>query len=434
MRTIQSWTWVLLVVLGYSTVATANEVRWQPDLESARRLAAQNNRLILVHFWAPWCPPCRRLEQNVFQQQGVGPALEANFVLVKINLDEHPELQQQFNIRTIPCDLILTPQGQVVDKVQSKQTAQEYVHQMTQVAATAIGQSATVAARQSGGALLVSQPSTQPAPSAGYCQVPTMQPTVAQQGAEGPGGVRGQGPAIARQSQPQNGTQGPGAGGQGPVQNTPQYGDYWSRQATTGSGGNAGLPANAAPYKAAPSLQPPVNLATPPSFAAQPSQYSGVPGPAPANFGQPIAGHVAAQPSVQSAQPALQQSAPNVVSQPTAPPMGLDGFCPVSLCESELWAKGDPRWGVIHRGRLYLFAGPEQQQRFWANPDHYSPVAAGHDPVLALDHGQSIEGRREHGVFFEGRVFLFANEASLQRFSQTPQRYASEITQAMNRR
>jgi protein disulfide-isomerase len=124
----------------------------------------------------------------------------------------------------------------------------------------------------------------------------------------------------------------------------------------------------------------------------------------------------------------------NVAAQPKTPPMGLDGFCPVSLCERELWAKGDPRWGVIHRGRLYLFAGPEQQQRFWANPDHYSPVAAGHDPVLALDHGQTIEGRREHGVFFEGRVYLFASEGSLQRFSQAPQRYASEITQAMNRR
>ena len=143
-----------------------------------------------------------------------------------------------------------------------------------------------------------------------------------------------------------------------------------------------------------------------------------------------------AQPNI--AQPSLvQQPQQPLAAAPTqskTPPLGLDGFCPVTLCEGEVWSKGDVRWGVIHRGRLYLFASPEHQQRFWANPDRYSPVAAGQDPVMALDQGQTMEGRREHGVFFEGRVYLFASEGSLQRFSQAPQRYASEITAAMNRR
>jgi thiol-disulfide isomerase/thioredoxin/YHS domain-containing protein len=429
MRTIHYWSWAVVAVLGCSALAAADEVRWQSDLDSARRLAAQNNRLILVHCWAPWCPPCRRLEQNVFQQPGVGPALEANFVLVKLNLDEHPEMQQQFNIHTIPCDLILTPQGRVVDKVQSKQTAQEYVHQMTQVAAIAMGHSGSIAARQSGDALLVSQTSTQPAPSAGYCQVsPAAQPVSA-----GPL-ASSQTPAVYQQSQPQSAAQGQGAGGQELVQNTPQHGDYWSRQAAANPLGNIRPQLEVAQNKPASSLQPSLNPMTQPSPTAYTSPYAGISSPAPSAVVAPAVSSASARPTVQQAQSTLQQPAQNVAAQPKLPPMGLDGFCPVSLCESELWSKGDPRWGVIHRGRLYLFAGPEQQQRFWANPDHYSPVAAGHDPVLALDHGQTIEGRREHGVFFEGRIYLFASEASLQRFSQSPQRYASEITQAMNRR
>ena len=69
----------------------------------------------------------------------------------------------------------------------------------------------------------------------------------------------------------------------------------------------------------------------------------------------------------------------NVVPPAVAgnPPLGLDGFCPVSLSEKQQWVSGDSRWGVIHRGRTYLFAGPEEQRRFFADPDRYAPVAVG---------------------------------------------------------
>jgi YHS domain-containing protein len=58
-------------------------------------------------------------------------------------------------------------------------------------------------------------------------------------------------------------------------------------------------------------------------------------------------------------------------------------------------------------------------------------VISGNDPVLAMDGGQAVSGRREHGVFYENRIYLFADEASLQRFYQNPNRYAAEVVQAM---
>ena len=53
------------------------------------------------------------------------------------------------------------------------------------------------------------------------------------------------------------------------------------------------------------------------------------------------------------------------------PALGLDGYCPVTLADQKKWQVGDRRYGVIHRGRTYLFAGPVEQQKFLANPDHY---------------------------------------------------------------
>ena len=113
------------------------------------------------------------------------------------------------------------------------------------------------------------------------------------------------------------------------------------------------------------------------------------------------------------------------------PPLGFDGFCPVQMIEQKRWVIGDKRWGAIHRGHTYLFAGPEEQKRFLVSPDAYCPVMSGNDPVLALDHKQIVPGRREHGLFFGNRIYLFADEASLQQFLQNPNRYGAEIMQAM---
>ncbi len=113
------------------------------------------------------------------------------------------------------------------------------------------------------------------------------------------------------------------------------------------------------------------------------------------------------------------------------PPLGLDGYCPVQLTEKERWEKGNSRWGLIHRGRTYLFAGPEQQSRFFADPDRYAPVLSGNDAVLAVEKGQKVPGRREFGAWYEGHVYLFSSEDSLRRFDADPSRYAKPAVSQM---
>jgi len=124
-------------------------------------------------------------------------------------------------------------------------------------------------------------------------------------------------------------------------------------------------------------------------------------------------------------------TAPEADLPPGNPPLALDGYCPVQLGETRRWVLGNRQWGARHLGRTYLFAGPEEQRRFLADPDRYAPVISGDDVVQAVDRGQSVAGRREHGVFYHGRVFLFADEASLATFAKNPSRYADQAMQAM---
>jgi len=108
----------------------------------------------------------------------------------------------------------------------------------------------------------------------------------------------------------------------------------------------------------------------------------------------------------------------------------LDGYCPVSLQEQQIlhpsqrrWTKGDERWGARHEGRVYLFAGPDEQRKFLADPIRYAPVLQGFDPVLVLDRQQKVFGQRQHGVYYEGHTYLFSSEATLSHFSSNPQKY-----------
>ena len=104
----------------------------------------------------------------------------------------------------------------------------------------------------------------------------------------------------------------------------------------------------------------------------------------------------------------------------------------MTLAEQKRWQVGDRKYGVIHRGRTYLFAGPVEQQKFLSNPDHYSPAISGQDVVAALDQGQTVDGRRQFGLQYQGRTYLFASDASRKAFSQNPKRYAAEVLQAEN--
>jgi len=114
-------------------------------------------------------------------------------------------------------------------------------------------------------------------------------------------------------------------------------------------------------------------------------------------------------------------------------PLGLEGYCPVTLAERGAWVEGRAQWGARHRGRTYLFAGVEQQQAFLSDPDRYAPVLSGDDPVLAFDAGRSTPGQRRYGVTYQSRMYLFSSTETRDAFAANPQRYTTGAVVAENR-
>lgn len=110
---------------------------------------------------------------------------------------------------------------------------------------------------------------------------------------------------------------------------------------------------------------------------------------------------------------------------------GLNGYCPVELVENESWIKGESRFAVEYGGKTYFCAGATQRRKFQTNPERYVPVCNGRDPVLLVDQGALSDGKIDHCVVYDGRLYMFSSASSLARFRQNPQHYARIATQIL---
>ena len=55
---------------------------------------------VLVDFWAPWCGPCRQLTPVL---EKLVRAAKGAIKLVKLNIDEHPQIPSQMGVQSIPA-------------------------------------------------------------------------------------------------------------------------------------------------------------------------------------------------------------------------------------------------------------------------------------------------------------------------------------------
>ncbi|WP_165072293.1 thioredoxin family protein [Paludisphaera rhizosphaerae] len=103
----------------------------------------------------------------------------------------------------------------------------------------------------------------------------------------------------------------------------------------------------------------------------------------------------------------------------------LSGYCPVSLVAEKKLIEGQAEYAVSHEGRIYRFASLVTFNLFRRDPERYVPANDGRCPVEQMDKGLEAAGDPRFGALYKGRLYLCSSREDRAQFLKEPSRYAT---------
>ena len=86
----------------------------------------QNNKPVFIDFYADWCEPCKMLDKIL---EEIKPQLAGKIEIEKIDLDKHPDLQNEFAIKSVPT-LMIFKNGELLWRMPGFMMGDELVEKM----------------------------------------------------------------------------------------------------------------------------------------------------------------------------------------------------------------------------------------------------------------------------------------------------------------
>lgn len=375
----------------FANILNAEEgFRWEKDFNTAVQKATENNQLVLVHFYGNHCPPCRKMDRDIFSRSDLYQTIADYFVPIKVDTSQNPNAVKSLEIVSIPTDIVVTPQGRILYRRVGGTTPEQYLNEILAVAEQYYRDQLQQQGLEQG----QGQDTLQHDQHDQQLQQQGLEQQV-QQWEEQPNGLdpysQGERPSLEDnwgEVLPQLPLS--------PLQSTELYPlqSDWSVETDPFS-------TSVSSTEMLPESQPTV------------VQASSVPIPSTVVT---QAYHVPNSNVVPSnTQPVSNDSTPHIM---------YEGYCPVELQDNKRWVLGLSEWTLHYGGADFVFSGKEAMQTFARDPHRYIPVLFGCDVVATFREQQRIFGVRKYGGWFQNRIYLFVSRENYDLFVQNPAYYS----------
>ncbi len=115
--------WPPLVIAALAWSLPLNYLRAEVQFVSrplpvVKDMAAREGKLFFIHFTAQWCMPCRWMDENTFSDPALAGYVNANYIAVKMDIDEAYGLQckEEFSVKILPTILVFNSLGELLDR------------------------------------------------------------------------------------------------------------------------------------------------------------------------------------------------------------------------------------------------------------------------------------------------------------------------------
>ncbi|MFD2967999.1 thioredoxin family protein [Sphingobacterium bambusae] len=132
-----------LLIIPFLAVAQEKGISFehQTNWDKVKAKAKAENKHIFVDCFTTWCGPCKYMSSTIFPQEKVGDFFNANFVNLKLQMDQTKEdsddvkswyqeadrFAKDYSVQAYPTFLIFSPEGELVHRIVGGGEADDFI-------------------------------------------------------------------------------------------------------------------------------------------------------------------------------------------------------------------------------------------------------------------------------------------------------------------